>query len=114
MLRTTADNRRQAPKPARSDSISPRPLETLQDLLESIRCGEPEQVHLLSMLTATAAHISMVLGVSSDKIHIRALLDVRFGLRCHLGQRGYRRNSVRSYVNYLRILIQKARELGWA
>ena len=61
MLRTTADNRRQAPKPARSDSISPRPLETLQDLLESIRCGEPEQVHLLSMLTATAAHISMVL-----------------------------------------------------
>jgi hypothetical protein len=76
MLRATAENRRKAQESACCRSISQRPLSTLQDLLESIRNREPEQVHLCSMLAATTAHISMVLGEPADRIDIRKLLDV--------------------------------------
>ena len=113
MLRKTAEKRRKPQESARCRSISQHPITTLQELLESIRNQEPEQAHLRSMLAATVAHISMVLGEPPDKIDIRRLLDVKPGLQDHLRLRGFKRNSIRSYTNYLRILRQKAGELGW-
>lgn len=44
-------------------NISRNRLETIQDLIDTIRQREPEQKHLLAMLTATAAHISIHLEI---------------------------------------------------
>lgn len=98
--------------PQRLDTVQ-EPLRTIQDLLDTIRRREAENSHLLAMLTATAAHISMHLGVPRDKLDIRRLLDVKSGLQAYFKERGFKRNSVSSYTNYLRILLQKASERGW-
>src|ERR1700752_4659498 len=112
MSTTTAKNRRK-PRPASRRGTISR-LETIQDLLAAIRAHEPDNNHLLAMLGATTAHIAIHLGEPADKIDIHRLLDVKAGLQAHLRKRGFRRNSIRSYTNYLRILLQKAGELGWA
>lgn len=65
------------------------------------------------MLSATVSHICLVLGEPQDKIAIRNLLDIKLDLQRHLKERGLRRNTVRSYSNFVRILLQKARGLGW-
>lgn len=95
-------------------------LRTLEDLLSAIRGTEPEQTSLLAMLNSTAAHLSRYLRRAPDKIDIETLADasVLDGFVTYLeekgrGQRGLSRNSVRSYVNYVRLLIRKARGLGW-
>jgi integrase len=79
-----------------------------------MRRREPEGCHLLKMLGSTIAHISMHLGVPADELDIHRLLDVKSGLQVHLKERGFKRNSIRSYTNYLRILLQKATEFGWS
>lgn len=94
--------------------ISQCRLKTIQDLLDIIQQREPKQGHLRAMLCATAAHISMHLQLPCDKLDISALLDVRAGLQLHLRERGFKRNSIRSYANFLRILLQKARDYGWS
>jgi hypothetical protein len=112
MLNTT-QGRGDPPESARSSTISREKLETLEDLLRAIRQSDPEGGHLTKMLGTTAAHLVDHLGVPPDKILIRTLLGLRPGLRVYLRERRYLRNSIRSYVNYVRILVNKARELGW-
>ena len=109
-----AENRGKVAESSTCCSISRRDLNTLHDLLEAIRRREPEQRGLVAMLGATAAHIQMHLGKSSDKIAIRDLLDVNAGLQVYFREKSFRRNSIRSYLNYIRILIQEAKKLGWA
>jgi integrase len=95
-------------------NISSQPLESLQDLLDAVKQNEPDRAQLVRMLMATAGHICLHLGEPPEKIKLRALLGVRPGLLAYLRERGYKRNSVRSYANYLRILFRKAKELGWS
>jgi hypothetical protein len=66
------------------------------------------------MLAATAAHVAIYLGEPPERIQIRTLLEVRPGLRAHLKDRGFKRNSIRTYCCHVGILLQRARELGWA
>lgn len=93
--------------------ISPPKLDTLEDLLRAIRRAEPEGSHLLTMLGTTAAHLVNHLGEPPDKISIRKLVDVRPGLKAFLKARRFTRSSTRSYCGYARILLQRARALGW-
>lgn len=114
MVLATADTIQKPQDTAQDRNLSPPRLETLEDLLDAIRRREPQQTHLLSMLNATAAHIEQVLARRANKIAIRELLEIKSALQRRLKERGFRRNSVRSYVNYLRILVVKARGLGWS
>src|SRR5208283_814467 len=100
---------------ARCKTISPetRSLETLHDLMLAIQSREAGESHLLAMLRATTAHISMHLGRPLTTISLRDLIDVKPGLQAHLRARRLKRNSIRSYTNYLRILVQKAKDFGW-
>jgi hypothetical protein len=56
----------------------------------------------------------MTLGQPSSKIQIRELLEIRPRLRLRLREKGFKRNSHRSYSNFVRILLVKAREFGWS
>jgi hypothetical protein len=113
MLKTT-QGRSDPLEFARLRSISREKLETLEDLLHVIEGREPNGSHLVKMLGSTAAHLVDHLGQSPDKIPIHRLLDVRSGFKAYLKDRRFKRNSIRSYGNYLRILVQRAREVGWA
>jgi hypothetical protein len=110
---TSTDPRSELRVPAQIHSISRESLETLADLLDAIRKSEGDASHVVKMLSATAAHLAIHLGQPPDKIEIRQLLAVRPGLRLHLKERGFKRNSIRSYCNYVRIFLQKAEGLGW-
>jgi integrase len=114
MVLTTADYDQKSHKAAQNSAISRLLLDTLQDLLNAVRRREPEQTHLLSMLGATVAHISLVLGQPAGRIAIHQLLEISPELQRHLRERGFRRNTVRSYTNFVRILLDRARSLGWS
>jgi hypothetical protein len=66
------------------------------------------------MLDSTVVHIVQSLGKAPHKINIRSLLDVKPDFQAHLKRSSPKRNTVRSYTNYLNILLKKARELGWS
>jgi integrase len=113
MLLESAHSRQKARTTAGRRTTFPHPPENLQGLLESIRNSEHEKTHLHAMLNALAGHIAMALGRPARTIQIRELLDMKPGLRRYLEKKRFRRSSINSYVNYLRILVRKARELGW-
>ena len=88
-------------------------LKTVQDLMDAIRRTEPEGSHLHKMLNSTVAHTVLTLNLSAEKLEINKLLEVKPQLKAYLKSKGFKRNSIRSYTNYLRILLQKAAKLGW-
>src|SRR6516225_4363670 len=113
-MRTKAASSRRKPRAsARRRAISRPRLETLQDLLTALKLREPQNAHLLRMFGATIAHISMHLGKPPDRIDIRRLLDITPALQVHLRKQGFLKNSARSYSNYVRMLVQRAKKLGW-
>jgi len=89
-------------------------LETLQDLLDSIAATDQQQSGLLAMLQSTAVHLCTYLKQPPDKIAIEALGTALEGFRSYLRGRRFKRNSVRSYMNYAQLLLRKARNLGWS
>lgn len=98
---------------ARSFAMSRVPPQTLGDLIQLIERREGRN-HQLAMLRATAAHISNHLEKGPDRIPLGELLNLRPRLRLYLEKRALKRNSVRSYVNFLRILLRKACKFGWS
>jgi len=102
-----ADLRDSAP----SVRIAPRELRTLADLLTAIPVAAPNLP--LAMLRSTAGHISSFLNVPIEQLAIEALVDLAPAFRNYLRERRFKRNSVRSYANFLSILLRTARELGW-
>jgi hypothetical protein len=68
----------------------------------------------LPMFRRTADLVAEVLQRPKHEIAISELSDLFRPLKRFLEVRRFKRNSVRSYRNYLRILIQKAKALGWA
>jgi integrase len=65
------------------------------------------------MLRTTAAKIAAFLGKSVDEISLDLVHASREGFRPFLETQRYKEGSVRSYVNYLRMLLEAAAELGW-
>jgi integrase len=83
-------------------------LRTVQDLL----AGLQENIYY-SMLKSTAGHISDFLKVPLELLEINALVDLGPSFRLHLKERRYKVNAVRSYSNFLAILLKEARQSGW-
>jgi integrase len=65
------------------------------------------------MLKSTVGHIAMYAKLPADRIEIARLVDIKPELRAYLRTKGLRGKSIPSYTNYVRILLQKAVELGW-
>lgn len=99
--------------PASSCIISRKSLETLRDLLDAIAARWPDEKQLLGMLRSTAAHISICLGKPPEQLKIDECVNLGATFKAYLLERRFKHNSARAYVNYLRILTQKALELGW-
>lgn len=65
------------------------------------------------MLRTTAAHIADCLNVPIEGLKIDDLVRVGPEFRQYLEERRFKRNSVRSYSNFLHILLRAAKDLGW-
>ena len=65
------------------------------------------------MLRTTAGRIAAFLGKSIDEISLDLIHMNRDGFRPFLEGQRYKEGSVRSYVNYLRMLLEAAGSLGW-
>ncbi len=65
------------------------------------------------MLRSTAARLEEFYSVPSDQISVDDVVDDREDFRDFLTERKYKKNSVRSYANYVGILIRLARQHGW-
>jgi hypothetical protein len=94
------------------ECISPKSSKTLQDLLVHLSASGP-RTQLTSMLNSTASHLSNWLGQSPTEIPINRLIGAAPEFSSFLKERRFKRNSVRSYLNYLRILVKNATKLGW-
>jgi integrase len=86
-------------------------LFSLQDLLNALQDQPPAEY---PMLRSTAVKLSEFYARPADQIPLDLLPEDRETFRYHLKQHRYARNSVRSYTNYLNILISRAMDLGWA
>jgi hypothetical protein len=65
------------------------------------------------MLRSTAVKLSEFYTRPADEIPLDLLPEDRETFRYYLQQHRYAKNSIRSYTNYLNILICKAIDLGW-
>jgi len=96
---------------ARSVTITGRGLRTVEELLTAISETAPNLP--IGMLRSTANHISTFLNVLLEQLAIDALENLGPRFRNHLRERRFKTNSVRSYSNYLSMLLRAAREFGW-
>jgi integrase len=88
----------------------PCQLVTLQDLLNALAQNPSDQ---LAMLRSTTNKLSQFLGQPCSGIPIESLADHRDDFSHYLVGSKYAKNSVRSYNNYVRILLDEATKLGW-
>ncbi len=85
-------------------------LKTLKDLLQML------QQHPASsqpMLRTTCSLLTVYLEKPPDQISIDLVNDTRNGFRHFLKSRKYAENSIRTYVNFARFLLNCAKECGW-
>ncbi|WP_348265282.1 hypothetical protein P8935_12215 [Telmatobacter sp. DSM 110680] len=87
-----------------------RTVETLADLLTAIGNNPPSY---FQMLRSTVARIVSFQLRPADQITLDAIYVSREGFRPFLEKNKYKENSIRAYVNYLRILLEAAEALGW-
>jgi hypothetical protein len=87
-----------------------RTLKTLRDLFDIFDENPPRS---LPMLRATWSLFGVYLQMPADQITIDSVFENREDFPRFLESRKYAKNSVRSYANYVRILLRKAEEFGW-
>jgi integrase len=85
-------------------------LVTVHDLLMALNEHPPSEY---PMLRSTAARLSEFYGRPTEEIKLDLLPEDIDGFRDHLTGLRYKKNSVRSYVNFAHRLIASAKELGW-
>ena len=94
-------------------TIPHKPVQTLQDLLEVIALLEQPKSSVRAMLRSLAGHICLYFEKPPHSIEIGRFVDLRPMLRVYLQDRGLKPTSVKAYLNFLRILLQKAKRVGW-
>jgi len=101
------------PEKAQAIPISPQRARTVQDLLDHLSEGRSTLPNLLNMLKTTTAHISRSLNRPLNEIQINQLSGAlpQFITFLTESERRFKRNSIRSYQNYFRKLLQIARDL---
>ena len=114
MTFTTIQNGAQSayaiPDSSKPLAVSRTEVRSLADLLIQLN-NEPTSQ--LPMLRSTAAKVAAFLGKSVEEVSLDLVHAHREGFRPFLQSQRYKEGSIRSYVNYLRILMQSAEELGW-
>lgn len=85
-------------------------LSSVQDLLDALK-EKPPKEH--PMLRSTAVKLSEFYARPPEDISLDLLLGDLETFKDHLQQQRYARNSIRSYSNYVSILVSQAKVLGW-
>lgn len=83
---------------------------TLSDLLIILAADPPKT---WPMLQSTASKLAEYCGKPLEGTTLDQIFETRGQFRRYLEKAPYTENSVRSYVNYVRILLQMAVALGW-
>jgi integrase len=83
---------------------------TLADLLAIWATNPPREA---AMLRTTCARLADYLATPVNEVTIDTVERTRKGLRRFLVERKYSKNSVRTYVNHVRLLVRYASEAGW-
>ena len=102
-----------APEPRESSQLSPiAPIDlaSVAHLLGALESNPPSEI---KMLRSTAGRFSDFVELPIGEITISCLADRRADFREFLRKCKYSKNSVRSYSNYLGILVKRAMALGW-
>lgn len=87
-----------------------REIRTLGDVLDILGENPPSS---FPMLRTTSALLAAYLDKPIDQITVDCVSEARDRFRSYLEDRKYKENSIRSYVNYVRILLGTATEFGW-
>lgn len=88
-------------------AIVPTTITELLDLLEKAETkGMP-------MLRTAQGVLATFLSTSTDRLTIQSVFDAKDLFRQYLVGRKYAENSIRTYVNHAKILINSARAFGW-
>ena len=95
---------------ANNDSTRSSVPNTLGDLMVLLERNPPKS---FPMLGTTASLIAAFFDSSFEETTIDRVNQMRGRFRRYLETRKYAENSIRSYVNYVRILIGSARQFGW-
>jgi integrase len=85
-------------------------VESLADLLSFLNTKPTSQT---PMLRSAAVKIASYLDKSMDQISLDLIHANREGFRPFLESQRHKEGAVRAYVNYLRMLLGAAGELGW-
>jgi integrase len=93
-----------------NDTPEIQSVRTLDDLLRAWMANPPRQ---LRMLRSTCSLLSIYQDAPPDQILIDSVKASKDGFRKFLVGRTYKENSIRTYVNHVRILLQSASKLGW-
>jgi hypothetical protein len=95
------------------DLISPKPPLNLQELLDDITNSDTSPKNLVAMFRSTAQHLSRWLNKQPIEITIDELAECRAGFKVYLQGLSPKRNFTRSYLNFYRMLLQRAKQFGW-
>lgn len=83
---------------------------TLSELLGILESDSPKS---LPMLRSAVVKIAEFQNQRTEEISLDRVFEMRSPLRRYLKSRTYTENSIRTYVNLVSTLIQKARAAGW-
>src|ERR1017187_1720567 len=98
------------PSPSASSASEAAALHTLGDLLDRLGENPPRS---FPMLRTTCSLLAAYLEKPADETPLDTVHEAKDGFRPFLEARKYAENSIRTYVNHVRILLNSARELGW-
>lgn len=100
------------PRVASCNSADPTSnLTSLQDLLDLFK-QQPPSGH--AMLKSTAGKLSEFFERPCDQILLGSIRERRAEFRQFLVDRTYASKSIRSYMNYVRMLLKNAKKSGWS
>jgi hypothetical protein len=83
---------------------------TIPDLLAIM---EEAGTNGMPMLRSACGVLATFLLTPADRLTIQAVFDAKDTFRKYLVGRKYAENSIRTYVNHAKILVNSARALGW-
>jgi hypothetical protein len=110
IIQNGASNASGFPDAADDFALEPVKIESLADLLSYLNSKPTSQT---PMLRTTAGKIAAFLGRSIDAIPLDLVHANREGFRSFLEGQRHKEGAVRSYINYLRMLMETAESLGW-
>jgi len=101
----------EGPENSAAEAQIPLPPHTIGDLLCALKLRPPRA---FAMLKTTAALLVAYKAKNDEQLTLAEIHESRSGFRSYLLTRKYANNSIRTYVNCVRMLLSLAESLGWA